>query len=93
MGTQVAHKHGWTTYFGVMTSLGDAGIVYTQVEITSWSYLPTNQLNYLGSYFGKWYQTYQRRLQLFQLFCHCPIMRIILVKDILGGKRRPHTSR
>jgi hypothetical protein len=28
-GTQVAHKHGWTTYFGVMTSLGDAGIVYT----------------------------------------------------------------
>jgi len=28
-GTQVAHKHGWTTYFGVMTSLGDAAIVYT----------------------------------------------------------------
>lgn len=28
-GTQVAHKHGWTTYFGVMTSLGDASIVYT----------------------------------------------------------------
>lgn len=28
-GTQVAHKHGWTTYFGVMTSLGDAAVVYT----------------------------------------------------------------
>ena len=28
-GTQVAHKHGWVTYFGIMHSLGDAGIVYT----------------------------------------------------------------
>jgi beta-lactamase class A len=28
-GTQVAHKHGWVTYFGVMYTLGDAGIVYT----------------------------------------------------------------
>ena len=28
-GTQVAHKHGWVTYFGVMNTLGDAGIVYT----------------------------------------------------------------
>jgi beta-lactamase class A len=28
-GTPVAHKHGWVTYFGVMYSLGDAGVVYT----------------------------------------------------------------
>jgi beta-lactamase class A len=28
-GTEVAHKHGWVTYFGVMNTLGDAGIVYT----------------------------------------------------------------
>ena len=28
-GTRVAHKHGWVTYFGVMHTLGDAGIVYT----------------------------------------------------------------
>ena len=28
-GTRVAHKHGWVTYFGVMYTLGDAGIVYT----------------------------------------------------------------
>ena len=28
-GTRVAHKHGWTTLFGVMNTLGDAGIVYT----------------------------------------------------------------
>lgn len=28
-GTRVAHKHGWVTYFGVMNTLGDAGIVYT----------------------------------------------------------------
>jgi len=28
-GTQVAHKHGWVTYFGIMHSLGDAGLVYT----------------------------------------------------------------
>jgi len=28
-GTPVAHKHGWVTYFGVMNTLGDAGIVYT----------------------------------------------------------------
>jgi beta-lactamase class A len=28
-GTQVAHKHGWVTYFGIMYTLGDAGIVYT----------------------------------------------------------------
>lgn len=28
-GTPVAHKHGWSTYLGVMNSLGDAGIVYT----------------------------------------------------------------
>jgi len=27
-GTPVAHKHGWVTYFGVMNTLGDAGIVY-----------------------------------------------------------------
>lgn len=30
-GTPVAHKHGWVTYFGVMNTLGDAGIVYTPV--------------------------------------------------------------
>jgi beta-lactamase class A len=28
-GTQVAHKHGWVTYFGVMYTIGDAAIVYT----------------------------------------------------------------
>lgn len=28
-GTRVAHKHGWTTLFGIMNTLGDAGIVYT----------------------------------------------------------------
>lgn len=28
-GTRIAHKHGWVTYFGVMNTLGDAGIVYT----------------------------------------------------------------
>ncbi len=28
-GTPIAHKHGWVTYFGVMNTLGDAGIVYT----------------------------------------------------------------
>ncbi|HLE15488.1 MAG TPA: serine hydrolase [Anaerolineales bacterium] len=28
-GTEVAHKHGWVTYFGVMNTLGDAGIVYS----------------------------------------------------------------
>jgi beta-lactamase class A len=28
-GTPVAHKHGWVTYFGVMNTLGDAGIVYS----------------------------------------------------------------
>ncbi len=28
-GTPVAHKHGWVTYFGVMNTLGDAGIVFT----------------------------------------------------------------
>lgn len=28
-GTKVAHKHGWVTYFGVMHSLGDAGLVFT----------------------------------------------------------------
>ncbi|MGW8224728.1 MAG: serine hydrolase [Anaerolineales bacterium] len=28
-GTPVAHKHGWVTYFGIMNTLGDAGIVYT----------------------------------------------------------------
>jgi beta-lactamase class A len=28
-GTQVAHKHGWVTYFGIMYTLGDAGIVFT----------------------------------------------------------------
>ena len=28
-GTRVAHKHGWVTYFGIMYTLGDAGIVYT----------------------------------------------------------------
>ncbi len=28
-GTPVAHKHGWVTYFGVMNTLGDAGIIYT----------------------------------------------------------------
>jgi beta-lactamase class A len=28
-GTPVAHKHGWVTYFGVMNTLGDVGIVYT----------------------------------------------------------------
>jgi len=28
-GTRIAHKHGWTTLFGIMNTLGDAGIVYT----------------------------------------------------------------
>lgn len=28
-GTEVAHKHGWVTYNGVMNTLGDAGIVYS----------------------------------------------------------------
>ena len=28
-GTRIAHKHGWVTYFGVMNTLGDAGIIYT----------------------------------------------------------------
>lgn len=28
-GTRIAHKHGWVTYFGVMYTLGDAGIIYT----------------------------------------------------------------
>jgi len=27
--TEVAHKHGWTTYNGIMYTLGDAGIVYS----------------------------------------------------------------
>ena len=28
-GTQVAHKHGWVTYAGVINTIGDAAIVYT----------------------------------------------------------------
>jgi beta-lactamase class A len=28
-GTIVAHKHGWVIYFGIMHSLGDAGLVFT----------------------------------------------------------------
>jgi beta-lactamase class A len=28
-GTQIAHKHGWVTYNGVIETIGDAGIVYT----------------------------------------------------------------
>jgi beta-lactamase class A len=28
-GTRVAHKHGWVTYFGIINTIGDAGIVYT----------------------------------------------------------------
>lgn len=28
-GTRVAHKHGWVTYFGIMNTIGDAGIVFT----------------------------------------------------------------
>ena len=28
-GTEVAHKHGWVTYNGIMHSLGDAGIIYS----------------------------------------------------------------
>lgn len=28
-GTRIAHKHGWVTYFGIMYTLGDAGIIYT----------------------------------------------------------------
>jgi beta-lactamase class A len=28
-GTRVAHKHGWVTLFGIMNTLGDAGIIYT----------------------------------------------------------------
>jgi len=28
-GTQVAHKHGWVTTFGIINTIGDAGIVYT----------------------------------------------------------------
>ena len=28
-GIQIAHKHGWVTYNGVINTIGDAGIVYT----------------------------------------------------------------
>lgn len=28
-GTQVAHKHGWVTYLGIINTIGDAGIVFT----------------------------------------------------------------
>jgi beta-lactamase class A len=28
-GTRIAHKHGWVTLFGVMNTLGDAGIIFT----------------------------------------------------------------
>lgn len=28
-GTRVAHKHGWVTYFGIMNTIGDAGLVFT----------------------------------------------------------------
>jgi beta-lactamase class A len=28
-GTEVAHKHGWVTYNGIMKTLGDAGIIYS----------------------------------------------------------------
>jgi hypothetical protein len=28
-GTRVAHKHGWVSTFGVINTIGDAGIVYT----------------------------------------------------------------
>jgi len=28
-GTRVAHKHGWVTYFGIINTIGDAGIVYS----------------------------------------------------------------
>jgi beta-lactamase class A len=28
-GTRVAHKHGWVTTFGIINTIGDAGIVYT----------------------------------------------------------------
>jgi hypothetical protein len=28
-GTRVAHKHGWVSTFGIINSIGDAGIVYT----------------------------------------------------------------
>ncbi len=28
-GTEVAHKHGWVTYNGIMHTLGDAGIIYS----------------------------------------------------------------
>lgn len=28
-GTRIAHKHGWVTYFGIMYTLGDAGIIFT----------------------------------------------------------------
>lgn len=29
-GTQIAHKHGWTSLDGIIRTIGDAGIVYTQ---------------------------------------------------------------
>jgi beta-lactamase class A len=28
-GTRVAHKHGWVSTFGIINTIGDAGIVYT----------------------------------------------------------------
>ena len=28
-GTRIAHKHGWVSSFGVIKSIGDAGIVFT----------------------------------------------------------------
>lgn len=28
-GTQIAHKHGWVSYNGIINTIGDAGIVYT----------------------------------------------------------------
>ena len=28
-GTRVAHKHGWVTTYGIINTIGDAGIVYT----------------------------------------------------------------
>lgn len=28
-GTQIAHKHGWTSVNGIINTIGDAGIVYT----------------------------------------------------------------
>jgi len=28
-GTQIAHKHGWVSYDGLINTIGDAGIIYT----------------------------------------------------------------